>query len=164
MAERVRADGRVEHALADATVRRAAAAVRRLRPQAVAICLLHSYRNPVHESRLARALAHSGVHVTVSHRLLREYREYERVATTVVNAYVGPLMTAHLQRLRIAAPAGVRVMQSNGGLVAGATAAAEPVRTVLSGPAGGVAGATDRARRAGFSRIVTLEWGAPPPT
>ena len=99
------------------------------------------------------------MHLTASHRLLREYREYERVATSVVNAYVGPLMTAHLARLDAAAPAGVRVMQSNGGLVGGASAAAEPVRTVLSGPAGGVAGAADRARRAGFARIVTLDMG-----
>jgi N-methylhydantoinase A len=157
--ERVRADGRVEVALGDRAIRRAVGAVGRLRAQAVAICLLHSYQQPVHENRLARALRASGLHVTASHRLLREYREYERLATTVVNAYVGPLMTAHLGRLGTAAPGGVRVMQSNGGLVGAAAAAAEPVRTVLSGPAGGVAGAADRARRAGFTRIVTLDMG-----
>ena len=157
--ERVRADGRVEVALGDRAVRRAVAAVGALRAQAVAICLLHSYQQPVHENRLARALRASGLHVTASHRLLREYREYERLATTVVNAYVGPLMTAHLGRLETAARGGVRVMQSNGGLVGAAAAAAEPVRTVLSGPAGGVAGAADRARRAGFTRIVTLDMG-----
>ncbi len=159
VAERVRADGRIELALRDGAVRRAVAAVRRLRPEAVAICLLHSYRTPTHETRLARALGARGVHVTVSHRLLREYREYERLATTVVNAYVGPLMAAHVGRLAAAATAGVQVMQSNGGLVSGPTAAAEPVRTVLSGPAGGVAGAAERARRAGFTRIVTLDMG-----
>ncbi len=157
--ERVLADGRVERALDVRGARRIAAAVRRRRAQAVAICLLHSYRNPVHEARLARAFEGAGLHVTVSHRLLREYREYERVATTVVNAYVGPLMTAHVGRLAAAAPGGVRVMQSNGGLVGGATAAAEPVRTVLSGPAGGVAGAAELARRAGFPRVVTLDMG-----
>jgi N-methylhydantoinase A len=157
--ERVRADGRVECALGHREVRRAVAAVRRLRAQAVAICLLHSYRNPTHEARLLRAVRATGVHVTASHRLLREYREYERLATTTVNAYVGPLMTAHLERLEAAAPGGVRVMQSNGGLVGAATAAAEPVRTVLSGPAGGVAGAADHARRAGFTRVVTLDMG-----
>jgi N-methylhydantoinase A len=159
MHERVRADGRVEILLSEREVRRAVGVVRRLRAEAVAICLLHSYRNPTHEARLARALRATGVHLTTSHRLLREYREYERVATSVVNAYVGPLMTAHLGRLDVVAPAGVRVMQSNGGLVGGTTAAAEPVRTVLSGPAGGVAGAADRARRAGFARIVTLDMG-----
>jgi len=157
--ERVRADGRVEMALGERDLHHVLAAVRRLRPQAVAICLLHSYRNPTHEKRLTRALRTSGAHLTASHQLLREYREYERLATTVVNAYVGPLMTAHIERLEATARGGVRVMQSNGGLVGGATAAAEPVRTVLSGPAGGVAGAADRARRAGFSRVVTLDMG-----
>jgi len=157
--ERVLAGGRVEKALGKRDVRRAVAAVGRLRAQAVAICLLHSYRQPIHENRLARALRASGLHVTPSHRLLREYREYERLATTVVNAYVGPLMTAHLGRLATAARGGVRVMQSNGGLVAGPAAAAEPVRTVLSGPAGGVAGAAARARRAGFTRVVTFDMG-----
>jgi N-methylhydantoinase A len=157
--ERVRADGRVELALGTRAARRAVAAVRRLRGEAVAICLLHSYQQPAHENRLLRELRDSGLHVTASHRLLREYREYERLATTVVNAYVGPLMTAHLGRLGDAARGGVRVMQSNGGLVGGPAAAAEPVRTVLSGPAGGVAGAADRARRAGFARVVTLDMG-----
>src|SRR5262249_59855327 len=149
--ERGLVDGRVEEALGRRAVQRAVAAVRRCRAEAVAICLLHSYVNPVHEARLLRALRGSGLHVTASYRLLREYREYERMATTVVNAYVGPLMAAHLGRLATSARGGVRVMQSNGGLVGGRAAAAEPVRTVLSGPAGGVAGAADRARRAGLT-------------
>jgi N-methylhydantoinase A len=157
--ERLRADGRVELALVEREVRRAVATVRRLRADAVAICLLHSYRSPAHEARLERALRSTGAHVTASHRLVREYREYERLSTTVVNAYVGPLMTTHLGRLEKAARNGVHVMQSNGGLAAGPSAAAEPVRTVLSGPAGGVAGAADRARRAGLTRVVTLDMG-----
>jgi N-methylhydantoinase A len=157
--ERVLVDGRVETALSARELRRVAAAVRRARPEAVALCLLHSYVQPRHEARLLRALARSGAHVTASHRLLREYREYERVSTTVVNAYVGPLMTAHVNALATLVPGGVRVMQSNGGLVGAATASAEPVRTVLSGPAGGVVGASDRARRAGFDRILTLDMG-----
>ncbi len=159
LAERVFADGRVERALDAATVQRAVATVRRSRAQAVAICLLHSYARPDHERRLERALAGAGLHVTASHRLLREYREYERVATTVVNAYVGPLMAEHLGHLRRAVPEGLRIMQSNGGLVGAALAAAEPVRTVLSGPAGGVVGAASRARRAGLSRVVTFDMG-----
>src|SRR5262249_37806659 len=136
-----------------------AAAVRRSRAEAVAVCLLHSYLDPRHEQRLVRALARLGLHVTASHRLLREYREYERVATTVVNAYVAPLMTPHVRGLPALGPRGVRVMQSNGGLVAASTAAAEPVRTVLSGPAAGVVGAAEHARRAGFARILTLDMG-----
>ena len=157
--ERVLVDGRVETPLGAREVRRIVTAVRRARPEAVAICLLHAYLDPRHEVRLARALAGLGLHVTASHRLLPEYREYERTSTTVVNAYVGPRMTAHVRALSSMVTGGVRVMQSNGGLVGAATAAAEPVRTVLSGPAGGVVGAAARARRAGYDRILTLDMG-----
>jgi N-methylhydantoinase A len=157
--ERVLVDGRIETPLSARTIRRVVAAVRRSQARAVAVCLLHSYLEPRHEARLARALAGLGLHVTVSHRLLREYREYERVSTTVVNAYVGPLMTAHVGTLASIVRGGVRVMQSNGGLVGAPTAAAEPVRTVLSGPAGGVVGASDRARRSGLARILTFDMG-----
>src|SRR6185503_15863884 len=157
--ERVLVDGRIETPLSARTIRRVVAAVRRSQARAVAVCLLHSYLEPRHEARLARALAGLGLHVTVSHRLLREYREYERVSTTVVNAYVGPLMTAHVGTLASIVRGGVRVIQSNGGLVGAQTAAAEPVRTVLSGPAGGVVGASDRARRSGLARILTFDMG-----
>jgi len=159
VAERVLVDGRIETPLAARAIARVVAAVRRARADAVAICLLHAYLEPRHEARLMRALARLGIHVTASHRLLREYREYERVSTTVVNAYVGPLMTEHVSTLAKLVRGGVRVMQSNGGLVGAPTAAAEPVRTVLSGPAGGLVGAADRARRAGFARILTLDMG-----
>jgi N-methylhydantoinase A len=157
--ERLLYDGRVETRLTPREVRRAVAAVARAGTRAVAVCLLHAYANPVHETRLGRALAGRGLHVTLSHRLLREYREYERVATTVVNAYVGPLMDDHLRGLAAAVPGGVRVMQSSGGLVGAATAGAEAVRTILSGPAGGVVGAAARARRAGFPRVITFDMG-----
>jgi len=157
--ERVLADGAVEQPLDERAVRAAVRAVRSAGAEAVAICLLHAYANPAHERRLLAALAGRGLHVTASHRLLREYREYERTATTVVNAYVGPLMARHLGRLAAAVPGGLRVMQSNGGLVGAATAADEPVRTVLSGPAGGLVGAAQRARAAGIARIVTLDMG-----
>ncbi len=157
--ERVLADGRVERRLTPAAAARAAAAVARQRARAVAVCLLHSYANPAHERLLGRALAGRGLHLTLSHRLLREYREYERTATVVANAYVGPLMSGHLRALARGLGGRLRVMQSNGGLAAARTAAAEPVRTVLSGPAGGVVGAAARARRAGFRRLVTLDMG-----
>jgi N-methylhydantoinase A len=157
--ERVLADATVELPLRGREVARAVAAVTRSRAPAVAVCLLHSYAAPAHEVRLGRALARRGLHVTLSHRLLREYREYERVATTVVNAYVAPMMARHLRALAGAVPRGLRVMQSSGGLIGVAVACAEPVRTILSGPAGGVVGAADRARRAGIRRIITLDMG-----
>jgi N-methylhydantoinase A len=157
--ERVLADGTVETALRPAEIARAVAAVERSGTRAVAVCLLHSYASPAHERRLGRALAGRGLHLTLSHRLLPEYREYERVATTVVNAYVGPIVAGHLRALGDGVPGRVRVMQSSGGLVGVATACAEPVRTILSGPAGGVVGAADRARRAGLDRIITFDMG-----
>jgi len=157
--ERVLADGRVETPLGARAVAAALRGVTRARPDAIAVCLLHSYAVPAHERRLGRALAPRGLHVTLSHRLLREYREYERVSTTVVNAYVGPVMTRHLGTLVAGVRGRVAVMQSSGGLVAASAAAREPVRTILSGPAGGVVGAADRARRAGLTRIITLDMG-----
>src|SRR5207247_1722781 len=123
------------------------------------VCLLHAYATPRHERRLGRALAGRGLHVTLSHRLLREYREYERVSTTVVNAYVGPVMARHVRTLSSAVRGGLRVMQSSGGLIGASAACAEAVRTVLSGPAAGVVGATERARRIGLRRLVTFDMG-----
>jgi N-methylhydantoinase A len=157
--ERVLADGRVETPLAAAAVRRAVGAVRRGRAEAVAVCLLHSYATPAHELRIGRALRGRGLHVTLSHRLLREYREYERVVTAVTNAYVGPVMARHLDALASRVGGRVRVMQSSGGLIGAPAAGAEAVRTLLSGPAAGVVGAAVRARRAGLPRIITLDMG-----
>jgi len=158
--ERVLADGTVETPLARRQVAAAVAAVARSRATAVAVCLLHGYAAPAHERRLGRALAGRGLHVTLSHRLLREYREYERVATAALNAYVGPLMARHLRALAAVVPGRrLRVMQSGGGLIGAPIACAEPVRTILSGPAGGVVGAAERARRAGHRRVITLDMG-----
>ncbi|HUH14163.1 MAG TPA: hydantoinase/oxoprolinase family protein, partial [Longimicrobiales bacterium] len=114
---------------------------------AVAVCLLHSYARPDHERRVGAALASLGVPVTLSCELLPEYREYERTATTVVNAYVVPLMDHYLGRLEAEAGAArVRIMGSGGGTVPVGRARREAVHTVLSGPAGGVMGALAAAR------------------
>jgi N-methylhydantoinase A len=157
--ERVLADGRVTTPLGAADVRRVVAAVRRSRAQAVAVCLLHGYARPTHERKLGRALAALGIHVTLAHELLREYREYERVSTVAVNAYVGPLMERHIARLASGVRGRLRVMQSSGGLVTGRLAAAQPVRTILSGPAGGVVGAATRARAAAILPVITFDMG-----
>jgi len=157
--ERVLFDGRVVTPLRRAEIRRVVARVRRARVASVAVCLLHGYARPAHERLLGRALRALGVHVTLAHELSREYREYERVSTAAVNAYVGPLMAAHLATLEARVRGRLRVMQSNGGLVAGRTAATQPVRTILSGPAGGVVGAAARAHAAGMDRVITLDMG-----
>jgi N-methylhydantoinase A len=127
---------------------------------AVAVCLLHSYANPQHEIEVVAALEAAGVaHVSRSSSLLPEYREYERTATTVVNAYVMPLMHGYLSRLEKDSNARVRIMASSGGALPVERARREPVHTVLSGPAGGVAGALAAARAAGYDNIITFDMG-----
>ena len=128
--------------------------------QAIAVCLLHAYGNTEHEIAVGAALQSLGVPVSLSHVVLSEYREYERCSTTVVNAYVAPLMSSYLERLQESSGARrVRIMGSGGGAIPVAAARREPVQTVLSGPAGGVAGALASARQAGFDRIVTFDMG-----
>lgn len=127
---------------------------------AIAICLLHSYANDAHERRVAQLLSSLGKPLSVSSEVLPEYREYERTATTVVNAYIAPLMVGYLARLELESGARrVRVMGSAGGAVPVAVARREPVHTVLSGPAGGVAGALAVARADGIDNIISFDMG-----
>ncbi len=140
-------------------LKRLARTLRREKPQAIAVCLLFSYANPEAEDRVVRALKALGVPLSVSSRLLPEYREYERTSTTCVNAYVAPRMRAYLEGLDRGLGRRLRVMQSSGGSLSARAASAEPVRTVLSGPAGGVVGARAMAARAGFERIITFDMG-----
>ncbi len=126
----------------------------------VAVCLLHSYARTGHEEDVARMLGCLEVPLSVSSRLLPEYREYERTATTVVNAYIAPRMSRYLGRLEADAGADrIRIMGSGGGAVPVARARDEPVHTVLSGPAGGVAGALQVAGDAGVRDIITFDMG-----
>ncbi len=158
--ERVAFDGSVVSALTARALRTLVRRVRARRPQAIAVALLHAYAEPRHERAIGKALAALGVPVALSHVLVHEAREYERTSTTVINAFVAPLMARHLARLATArGRARLLVMQSNGGVVPPSRAAAEPVRTVLSGPAAGVVGAAAVARRAGVRRALTLDMG-----
>ena len=103
-----------------------------------------------------------GIPLSISHEILPEFREYERTSTVVVNAYLQPVMKGYLQRLSSGVANGrarIFVMQSNGGIAALAAAAREPVRTVLSGPAGGVVGAAATARASGFERVIAFDMG-----
>ncbi len=128
--------------------------------ESVAVVLLHSYALPDHEERVADALADLTVPLSVSVRLLPEYREYERTSTTVVNAYVAPRMSAYLERLHREAGADrVSIMGSNGGSLPVARASREPIHTVLSGPAGGVVGAMAWGRLAGYDQIISFDMG-----
>ena len=128
--------------------------------ESVAVVLLHSYANATHEESVADALAELDVPLSVSVRLLPEYREYERTSTTVVNAYVAPRISAYLKRLaRGAGAERVSIMGSNGGSLPLDRAVREPVHMILSGPAGGVVGALAWGRRAGHERIITFDMG-----
>jgi len=139
----------------------------------VAVCLLHSYANPAHEQQVATLLRQSGLLVCTSHEVLPEYREFERWSTTVVNAYVTPLMDRYLETLERALTPGpqdprtpgprdlsrLSIMQSNGGCISAGAARAQAVRTVLSGPAAGVVGASAVAHAAGFPRVISFDMG-----
>lgn len=130
-------------------------------PESVAIALLHAYRNPVHEQALAELLRTRFPHLYLSlaSELLPQFREYERTSTVAVNAYVQPVMARYLANLQEHVRGPLRIMQSSGGSISAATAAREPVRTVLSGPAGGVIGAFHVARLAGYDQLITLDMG-----
>jgi N-methylhydantoinase A len=165
LAERVDAEGRALRRPSPAELARVVRRVLGCRAEAAAVSLLFSFANRAHERALARRLRAAGLLVFASHEILPEFREYERTATTVVNAYLGPVMTKYLgevARAVKAAPArraAVRVMQSNGGIVRARAVAREPVRTILSGPAGGVVGARALAEFAGFRRLISFDMG-----
>src|SRR5262249_7480178 len=145
--ERTLHDGTSLTRLSRGEIARVVNIARRSGADSFAICLLHSYANPKAEDGLARALAALHRPLSGSHRLLSEYREYERFATAVVNAYVAPKMASHLENLRRNLPgARLRIMQSNGTATGVELARAEPIRTILSGPAAGVVGAAALAR------------------
>jgi N-methylhydantoinase A len=126
----------------------------------VAVSLLFSFLYPLHEELIAERLRQAGFSVSLSSQVLPEFREYERTSTTVINAYVSPVMDRYLGRLeRESHAADFRVMQSNGGSIRADRARREAVRCVLSGPAGGVVGARYVAEAAGFRQLLTFDMG-----
>lgn len=132
--------------------------IKKAKVDSVAICLLFSFVDAAHEEEIARALSGLNLPLSVSHKILPEYREFERTSTVTINAYLQPLMGTYLQRLAANTP-NLRVMQSSGGSISAFVAAEEPVRTILSGPAGGVVGALRAASAAGFEKIITFDMG-----
>ena len=156
--ERMLHDGTAEKELTAADAEALARRIRDTGAESVAVCLLHSYANHAHERLLGEKL--NGLFVSLSHEILPEYREYERASTTLVNAYVSPLMDRYLRRLDEALGAArLRVFQSNGGSISARSAGRSAVHTVLSGPAGGVLGAAAAARSAGYEKIISFDMG-----
>ena len=164
--ERMRHDGRVEMPLDEAAVRVAARKLKAAGVKAVAICFLYSYIDPRHEAR-ARDIVREEfpeAFVTASHEVAPEFREFERLSTTVVNAYLGPVLASYVGRLgpRLdeAGLQGPRhITQSNGGVMSLAVARDHAVRTVLSGPATGVVGALRVGALSGFKNLITFDMG-----
>jgi N-methylhydantoinase A len=163
VAERVGSDGSPLRPLTDDEVQRVAAAVRAADVEAVAICLLHSYAHPEHERRLAAAVGDL-LALSVSHRVSRERREFERASTTALNAAVMPVMSRYLAAQEDAvagsfpgAPA--YVVHSAGGMMTAERARLLPLATVMSGPAAGVAAAARLARRFDLEHAVSLDMG-----
>ena len=166
IAERVNSRGEVLVALDEREVEAAATQLRHAGVQSVAVCFLHSYRNPAHEQAARRVVEHvlPDAYISVSSEVLPEFREYERWSTTLLNAAVGPRMATYLESfLARVKDLGIMVepftIHSNGGLMSMRAVRAFPVRTCLSGPAAGVVGAAEIGRVAGFANLVTFDVG-----
>ena len=161
--ERTSAEGKVLRHVDRTAITALASRIKAQKPEAIAISLLFSFANPENERLVAEELSGVGVPLSISHQILPEFREYERASTVLVNAYLQPVMQTYLHRLQKRAEKTNRsrifVMQSSGGITTLATAADQPVRTVLSGPAGGVVGASALAKRSGVERIITFDMG-----
>jgi N-methylhydantoinase A len=164
--ERVNASGEILAPLAEAEIERALDRLLRQGVQAIAVCLLHSYANPAHE-QLVKAVAarlQPGLPLCLSSEVLPEIREYERTSTTVINAYVKPIvekylasLVARLSQIGIAAP--LLLMQSNGGLTTAQSAAEKPIHIIESGPAAGVVGVRALARQLGIANAIAIDMG-----
>jgi N-methylhydantoinase A len=164
--ERINAAGEVLIPLDEAAVEDLVHTMLKQRVDAVAVCLLHAYANPAHERRIGEIVrrAMSDVFVTLSHEILREYREYERTSTTALNAYVGPVVQAYLRRLdghlRTKRFDGtIQIMRSNGGVMSIALAQEQPVSMMESGPVAGMIGAGRLADHLELERCIGFDMG-----
>lgn len=163
--ERISAKGEVVTPLDSACLPNLAAELKAGGIEAIAICFLHSYRNPAHEAEVAAYLKEQGDwFVTTSHELSREFREYERTSTVVVNAFVGPRTSTYVDRFRSGAENSgfkgqVLLMGSNGGVLTVEDAIRRPVLLIESGPVGGAAGAAELGRITGYPNLIAFDMG-----
>jgi N-methylhydantoinase A/oxoprolinase/acetone carboxylase beta subunit len=158
--ERTSTSGTVEREVRSEDIQNLIAKLEKAKIQAVSVCLINSYANPHNEKRVASALQKRGFLVSLSWDILPEYREYERIATTTMNTYLMPVMNRYITRLESKLKgAEIRIMQSNEGYITLARVKEQPLKTVLSGPAGGVVGAYHMCRAAGYTHIITLDMG-----
>ncbi len=159
--ERVDHNGAIIEDLTPEAISALAVLVEEAKVDAVAVSFLFSFLNPAHEEAVLAALRDlpGKPFISISSRVLPEFREYERTSTVVVNSYVGEIMARYLGELENALGQGLRIMQSSGGSITSRLASEQPVRTILSGPAGGVVGAFYTGVQAGYPDIITLDMG-----
>jgi len=164
--ERLDFRGNVIRPLDEESVRKAGRFFREVGVEAIGVCLIHGYANGSHERRVREILAeeHPGAAISLSHEVLPEYREYERTMTTLVDAYVKPVMARYMGNVRRRlderlAHAPFLVMKSNGGVISAEQVTERPIATALSGPAAGALGAAAVAELAGFPNLVTVDAG-----
>jgi N-methylhydantoinase A len=162
IAERIGPDGSVLLAPTVAALDQLRRDIRKSKAESIAVSLLFSFANPAHEQAIAAALTSLRLPISLSHQILPEFREYERGSTVALNAYLAPRLQSYihaLQRGLAKRSASLSIMQSSGGILSAASAAREPIRTILSGPAGGVIGALSVARASGIDRVLTFDMG-----
>ena len=161
ISERVDHNGQILEDISKESLDSLVALIQEAKVDSIAISFLFSFINPHNERVVLNALHNipNPPFISVSSQILPEFREYERTSTVVVNSYVGPVMSRYLRKLESSLGSGLRIMQSSGGSITARLASEEPVRTVLSGPAGGVVGAFHIACEAGIKNIITLDMG-----
>ena len=164
--ERMLASGEVLEPLGHASVEEACRRLADEQVEAVAVCFLHSYVNPGHERAAGEIVRRAlpGAYVSLSHEILREYREFERASTTVVNAYIGPKVGGYVRGLKASlAEIGFRgeltIMQSNGGVMTPEVATERPVTMMESGPVGGIIASAQTGRALGFPDVISFDMG-----
>jgi N-methylhydantoinase A len=164
--ERMLAGGEIWKPLDERDAEAVAQGMLKVQPEAIAVCFLHSYVNPSHEAKMGAALKRflPAAYVSLSHEILREYREYERTSTTVVNAYVGPKVTRYIEGLeRLLDSLGFRgsllIMQSNGGVMSPEMAKKIPVAMMESGPVGGIIASAEIGKKLGFQNVIAFDMG-----
>ncbi len=158
--ERTSSSGKVKKEVTIQELKEIIKKIKKLKIEAIAISLINSYANPSNEKIIRKELKNEKFLVSLSSDILPEYREYERTATTAVNAYLMPVVNRYLTNLeQKMEKAELRVMQSNEGYISPIRAKSEPIRTALSGPAGGVVGGFFLAQEAGFKNIITFDMG-----
>jgi N-methylhydantoinase A len=164
--ERLKWDGRIFEPLHEEDFAPIIEKIRAEGIKSVAVCFIHAYVNPVHEERAGEILRQAlpGVSITLSHQVAREWREYERASSAVLNAYIAPIVERYLADLQAAMrDLGVKVnlyvMQSNGGVMTAAAAQGHPVQTLLSGPVGGAIGGAELSRVIGRPNLLCVDMG-----